>query len=88
MVREGAVELGVHDLELEHAEPVEHGRDDEAAHAVGGVGDDPAGTERVDVDEGHDVLDEVGEQILLAAVPGTTGRHRALTVEHRGWSAT
>ena len=41
VVRERAVELGVHDLELEHAEPIEHGGDDEAAHPVGGVGDDP-----------------------------------------------
>ena len=42
------------------------------------------GRSAVDVDERHDVLDEVGEQVLLAAVPGTTGRHRAPTVEHVG----
>ena len=39
VVREGAVELAVHDLEVER-QPVEHGGHDEPAHAVGGVGDD------------------------------------------------
>ena len=81
VVREGAVELGIHHLELEHAEPVEHGRDDEAAHAVGGVGDDPARAQGVDVDERHDVVDEVGEQVLLGAPPGALRRRRAAPVE-------
>ncbi len=41
VVRERAVEFGVHDLELDAGETFEHGRHDEATHAVGGVGDHP-----------------------------------------------
>ena len=87
VVRERAVELGIHDLELEHAEAIEHGGDDEAAHPVGGVGDDPPRAQGVDVDERHDVVDEVGEQVLLAAPPGPLRRRRAASVEDVARSA-
>ena len=41
VVRERAVEFGVHDLELDAGQSLEHGRNHESAHAVGRVGDDP-----------------------------------------------
>ena len=40
VVRERAVELAVHDLELERRQALEDRGHDQAAHAVGGVGDD------------------------------------------------
>ena len=40
VVGEGAVELAVHDFQGELRQTLEHGRHDEPAHAVGGVGDD------------------------------------------------
>ena len=57
VVRERAVELAVHDLELER-QALEHRRDDQAAHAVGGVGHDLAAAQRVDVDERAHVVGE------------------------------
>ena len=46
MVGERAVELAVHHLELDHRQPLEHRRHDQAAHAVGGVGDDAQRADR------------------------------------------
>ena len=45
VVRERAVELAVHDLEVER-QPLEHLRHDQPAHAVGRVGHDLAGAEQ------------------------------------------
>ena len=65
VVRERAVELAVQDLEVER-QAVEHGGHDEAAHAVGGVGDDLQRPQGDDVDERADVGGEVGEQVDAA----------------------
>ena len=46
VVGERAVELAVHHLELDRRQALEHRRHDEAAHAVGGVGDDPQRAQR------------------------------------------
>ena len=62
MVRERAVELGVQQIELD-GKLLEHARDDEAAHAVRGVGDDLHRTQRADVDERVHMRDEVVEQV-------------------------
>jgi hypothetical protein len=69
VVGERPVELRVQHLELDRRQPGEHHRDDEAAHAVGGVGDDRQGSQGRDVDEGADVVGEVLQQVLLAALP-------------------
>ena len=62
MVRERAVELAVHDLEVER-EAVEHGGNDETAHAVGGVGHDLQRPERPDIDERTHVVGERAEHV-------------------------
>ena len=64
MVRERPVELGIEDRQVDR-QVGEHGGDDGAAHAVGGVGDDTQRAQCVDVDEGVDVLDVLGEQVAL-----------------------
>ncbi len=62
VVRERAVELREQDLEVE-GQLREHAGDDEAAHAVGGVGDDLERPQRREVDEATHVVGEVGEQV-------------------------
>ena len=74
MVRERAVELGEHDLELERVESLERGGHHEPAHAVGDVGDDAKRTERRRVDERHHVVDELFEQVALAPRSTDDGR--------------
>ena len=84
MVRERAVELAVHHLERDLREPLEHRRHDEAAHAVGGVGDDTHGTHRRGVDERHDVIGERTEQIAAGRRARPRCRRRTVAVEHVG----
>ena len=82
MVRERAVELGEHDLELERVESLERGGHDEAAHAVGDVGDDAKRSERRRVDERHHVVDELFEQVALAPRAADDGRRGPAAGEH------
>ena len=62
VVRERAVELSVQDGQRER-QPLEHAGDDEAAHAVGGVGHDRERLQRGRVDERAHVLSEGVEQV-------------------------
>ena len=82
MVRERAVELGVHDLEFDAGQPLHHRRHDESAHAVGGVGDDLHRADVGRVDEADHVLDELGEQVLFGAGAALRCRRERRTVEH------
>jgi hypothetical protein len=81
VVGEGAVELPVHDLEVE-GQWLEHGGDDQSTHAVRGVRDDLERAQRIDVDEGPHVGGERTEQVLRAdgavgrGVLDTTGERR------------
>ena len=81
VVRERAVELAEEELELE-GQPRHHRGHDQAAHAVGGVGDDAQRRQRGDVDERAHVGDERGEQVatldparVLAALEQAAGDH-------------
>ena len=74
VVRERAVELRVHHLELDRLQPFEHRRDDEPAHPVGGVGDDTQRPQRRLIDERHDMVDERGEQITFPTLTGSRAR--------------
>ena len=69
VVRERAVEFGVHHLELDAGQSLEHRGHDEATHAVGGVGDDPHRADVGRIDEAHDVIGEGVEQVALGASP-------------------
>ena len=69
VVGEGAVEVRVHDLEVE-GQAVEHGWDDEAAHAVGGVGHDRQGCQGGGVDKGADVVCKGVEQVERGCCAG------------------
>ena len=62
VVREGAVELAVEDPQVE-GQTVEHARHDQAAHAVGGVGDDPQRPQHRGVDEAPHVGTELLEHV-------------------------
>ncbi len=73
VVREGAVELRVQDLEVER-QGVEHRRDHQAAHAVGGVDHHLERPERRRVDERADVVGEGAEQVERGA--GARRGHR------------
>jgi hypothetical protein len=73
VVREGAVELRVEQLEVE-AEAVEDGGHDEAPHAVGGVGDDLHRPQDREVHEGPHVGDVVGEEVHVGLPAPGTGR--------------
>ena len=84
VVRERAVELAVHHLELDLRQALEHGRHDEPAHPVGRVGDDPQRPQRRRVDERQDVVDELGQQVGLPAAPRPGGGRRAVAVEDGG----
>ena len=61
----------VHHLELDRLQPLEHRRDDEPAHPVGGVGDHTQRPQRRLIDERHDVVDERGEQVLFTTPTGS-----------------
>jgi hypothetical protein len=63
MVGEAAVEFGIHHLELDHGEPTEHDRNDEAAHPVGRVRDDPHRRDPGSIHEGHHVVGELLEHV-------------------------
>ncbi len=65
MVRKRAVEFGVHHLEVDAGQPLHHRGNDESTHPVRRVGDDLHRADVVGVDEADDVIDELGEQILL-----------------------
>ena len=64
MVGEGAIELRVHDLQV-HGEALEHRRNHQATHAIGGVGHDFQGPQVGRVDEGVHVCGEIGEHVAL-----------------------
>ena len=75
VVRERAVELAVHDLEVERAARSNTFGTIEAAHAVGGVGHDLQGLEQRPVDERHDVVGEVVEEVhRVLGAPPAAGR--------------
>ena len=85
VVRERAVELAVHHLELDLRQPLEHGRHDEAAHAVGGVGDDAhrrASRRRRRTTARGRRTATITER--CDSEPARGGRRRAAAVEHVG----
>ena len=65
-VREGAVEFGIHVVELE-GQTIEDGGNDEATHAVGGVGHDLQRPQRRHVDKRTDMVDIARQHVLLGA---------------------
>ncbi len=73
VVRERAVEFGVHHLEFDSREPLHHRWDHETTHAVGGVGDDLHLADVGRIDEGQHMVGEAAEQVLLGA-RATLGR--------------
>ena len=82
VVGEGAVELAVEHREV-RGQPGEDRRDDQSADAVRGVGDDPDGRQRIDVDERVDMGDERGQEIatfdptwVLGPLEQPAGDHR------------
>jgi hypothetical protein len=76
VVRERPVELAEHDLEVERKR-LEHRRDDQAAHPVGGVGNHLERLEHRHVDERTDVIGELGEQIPFGHRAGRADRSDA-----------
>ena len=76
MVREGAVEFGVHDLEVKRQTGKDLGGH-KATHAVGGVGHDLEGTQLGGVDKGVDVLDPSGNEVQLVGLGQGAGRRRS-----------
>ena len=81
VVRERAVELAEQEGELDR-QAGEHGRRDQPADAVGGVGDDPQRAERVEVDERVDVGDERGQQVALLGATRVLGALEEPTGDH------
>ena len=70
MIRKRPVQLAVHDLDLD-GQRVEHRRDDQAAHPVCRVRDDPQRPQAVGVGEKRpDVRREIAEDVELADLPG------------------
>ena len=63
VIRERAVELAVHDLQIDHVETVEHRRNHEAAHAIGRVGYHLQRAQRGHIDERQHVVGKIGEHV-------------------------
>ena len=81
VVGERAVELAEEQREVER-EPGEHRRRDQAADAVGGVGDDAQRRERVEVDERVHVGDERRQQVARLGAARVFGALEQPTGDH------